>query len=218
MSESEAEERAQFTLAMRARGIDDLDLLRALERVPRAMFMPQRFADISGRDIALPIGCGQTSPPPSVLATMIAALDLKRSDCVCEIGTGTGYCTALLALLAKEVLSLERFQTLAVEASARTRAFGLSNVEILWRDGFELHRSGGRFDRVIVHGLIEPPGEPFRRLVAKDGALVSAFAGPDPNEQRIVHLSIGHRGAVEVADHGPARGLRPLEHGVARAL
>jgi len=218
LSESEAEERAQFTLAMRARGIDDLDLLRALERVPRAMFMPQRFADISGRDIALPIGCGQTSPPPSVLATMIAALDLKRSDCVCEIGTGTGYCTALLALLAKEVLSLERFQTLAVEASARTRAFGLSNVEILWRDGFELHHTGGRFDRVIVHGLIEPPGEPFRRLVAKDGALVSAFAGPDANEQRIVRLSIGHRSAVEVADHGPARGLRPLEHGLARAL
>ena len=218
MSESEAEERAQFTLAMRARGIDDLDLLRALERVPRAMFMPQRFADISGRDIALPIGCGQTSPPPSVLATMIAALDLKRSDCVCEIGTGTGYCTALLALLAKEVLSLERFQTLAVEASARTRAFGLSNVEILWRDGFELHRSGGRFDRVIVHGLIEPPGEAFRRLVAEDGALVSAFAGPDPKEQRIVRLSIGRGAAVEVADHGPARGLRPLEHGLARAL
>lgn len=218
MSESEAEERAQFTLAMRARGIDDLDLLRALERVPRAMFMPQRFADISGRDIALPIGCGQTSPPPSVLATMIAALNLRRSDRVCEIGAGTGYCTALLALLANEVLSLERFQTLAVEASARTRAFGLSNVEILWRDGFELHQSRERFDRVIVHGLIEPPGEAFRRLIAEDGALVSAFAGPDPNEQRIVRLSIGQRGAVEVADHGLARSLRPLEHGLARAL
>ncbi len=66
LSASEAEERAQFTLAMRASGIDDLELLRALERAPRALFMPQRFADISGRDIALPIGCGQTSPPPSV--------------------------------------------------------------------------------------------------------------------------------------------------------
>jgi protein-L-isoaspartate(D-aspartate) O-methyltransferase len=218
LSESEAEERAQFTLAMRAKGIDDLELLRALERVPRAMFMPQRFADISGRDIALPIGCGQTSPPPSVLATMIAALGLRRSDRVCEIGTGTGYCAALLAQVANEVVSLERFQTLAVEASARIRTFGLPNVAVLWRDGFDFHLSGKRFDRVIVHGLIEPPAEAFRKLVGTDGALVSAFAGPDSNEQRIVRLALGAGGSVDVADHGPARGLRPLERGLARAL
>ena len=109
------------------------------------MFVPQRFADISARDIALPIGCGQTSPPPSVLAAMIAALGLRRSDRVCEIGTGTGYCTALLAQLANEVVSLERFQTLAVEASARIKAFGLANVSVLWRDGFEFHLDGRTF-------------------------------------------------------------------------
>ena len=67
---------------MRARGINDLGLLRALERAPRALFMPQRFADIAGRDIALPIGCGQTSPPPSIVAAMIAALELKPSHSV----------------------------------------------------------------------------------------------------------------------------------------
>ncbi len=118
MSATEQEERAQFTLAMRAKGINDLGLLRALERAPRALFMPQRFADISGRDLALPIGCGQTSPPPSIVAAMIAALGLKPEHRVCEIGTGTGYCAALLAQLADTVVSLERFQTLALEASA----------------------------------------------------------------------------------------------------
>ena len=162
MSATEQEERAQFTLAMRAKGINDLGLLRALERAPRALFMPQRFADISGRDIALPIGCGQTSPPPSIVAAMIAALELKPSHRVCEIGTGTGYCTALLAQLANSIVSLERFETLAVEASARIKTFGLANVAIRWEDGFDFHRSGERFDRVIVHGLIEPPGEAFR--------------------------------------------------------
>ena len=96
MTVAESEERAQFTLAMRARGINDLGLLRALERAPRALFMPPRFADISGRDMALPIGCGQTSPPPSIVAAMIAALELKPEHRVCEIGTGTGYCAALL--------------------------------------------------------------------------------------------------------------------------
>src|ERR1700722_3570312 len=139
MSATESEERAQFTLAMRARGINDLDLLRALERAPRALFMPPRFADIAGRDIALPIGCGQTSLPPTIVAAMIAALNIKPAHRVCEIGTGTGYCAALLAQLANTVVSLERFQTLALEAQARLKTFGLSNVAVLWADGFEHH-------------------------------------------------------------------------------
>ena len=218
MSASEAEERAQFTLAMRARGINDLDLLRALERAPRALFMPQRFADISGRDIALPIGCGQTSPPPSVVAAMIGALELKPSHRVCELGTGTGYCTALLAQLASSIVSLERFETLALEASARMKAFGFANVAIRWEDGFDFHRAGERFDRVIVHAQIEPPGEAFRGLVAPGGILVAAIAGPERGEQRIVRLAGGPDGAFEAADLGPARALRPLERGLARAL
>jgi protein-L-isoaspartate(D-aspartate) O-methyltransferase len=218
VSATEAEERAQFTLTMRAKGINDLDLLRALERAPRALFMPQRFADISGRDLALPISCGQTSPPPSVIAAMIAALKLWPTHRVCEIGTGTGYCTALLAQLANTIVSLERFQTLALEASARIKTFGLGNVLVRWEDGFDVHRSGERFDRVIVHGLIEPPGRAFRDLIAPGGILVAAMAGPERGEQRIVKLADSPGGAVEAADVGPARGMRPLERGLARAL
>ncbi|HTZ66283.1 MAG TPA: protein-L-isoaspartate O-methyltransferase [Roseiarcus sp.] len=215
MIATESEERAQFTLAMRAKGIDDLSLLRALERAPRALFMPPRFADISGRDIALPIGCGQTSLPPSIVAAMIAALDLRPEHQVCEIGTGTGYCAALLAQLANTIVSLERFQTLAVEASARIKAFGLANVAVRWADGFELHLSGERFDRVLIHGLVEPPGEAFRRLIGKGGVLVAVVAGPERGEQHIVRLADG---ASQARDMGPARGMRPLEHGLARAL
>ena len=219
MSATEAEERAQFTLAMRARGIDDIELLRALERVPRALFMPQRFADIASRDLALPIGCGQTSPPPSVVAAMVAALDLRPSDRVCEIGAGTGYCTALLALLASEIVSLERFQTLSLEASARIKAFGVSNVAVLWEDGFEHHhKTGARYDKVIVHGLIEPPAQAFVKLLAGEGILVSAFDGPARGEQRIVRLIAPPFGPIAVTDCGPARGFRALTPGLSRAL
>jgi protein-L-isoaspartate(D-aspartate) O-methyltransferase len=218
MTVAESEERAQFTLAMRARGINDLVLLRALERAPRALFMPPRFADISGRDLALPIGCGQTSPPPSIVAAMIAALDLKPAHIVCEIGTGTGYCAALLAQLTNTVVSLERFQTLALEASARIKAFGLGNVTVAWADGFVHYLSGERFDRVLVHGLIEPPGEAFRRLVRPGGVLVAVVSGPDRGEQHIVRLTDAANGAGDAADMGPARAMRPLEHGLARAL
>jgi protein-L-isoaspartate(D-aspartate) O-methyltransferase len=218
MTVAESEERAQFTLAMRARGINDLKLLRALERAPRALFMPPRFADISARDIALPIGCGQTSPPPSIVAAMIAALNVQAAHRICEIGTGTGYCAALLAQLANNVVSLERFQTLALEASARIKAFGLANVTVHWADGFEHHVSGDRYDRVIVHGLIEPPAEAFRRLIRPGGVLVAVVAGPDRGEQHIVRLTDATSGAGDAADMGPAHAMRPLERGLARAL
>jgi protein-L-isoaspartate(D-aspartate) O-methyltransferase len=218
MTVAESEERAQFTLAMRARGINDLKLLRALERAPRALFMPPRFADISARDIALPIGCGQTSPPPSIVAAMIAALNVQPAHRVCEIGTGTGYCAALLAQLANAIVSLERFQTLAVEASARIKAFGLANVTVHWADGFEHHISGDRYDRVLVHGLIEPPAEAFRRLIRPGGVLVAVVAGPDRGEQHIVRLTDATSGAGDAADIGPAHAMRPLECGLARAL
>jgi protein-L-isoaspartate(D-aspartate) O-methyltransferase len=218
MTVAESEERAQFTLAMRARGINDLSLLRALERAPRALFMPPRFADISPRDIALPIGCGQTSPPPSIVAAMIAALNVKPEHRVCEIGTGTGYCAALLAQLANTIVTLERFQTLAVEATARIKAFGLRNVTVNWADGFEHHASGERYDRVLVHGLIEPPAEAFRRLIRPGGVLVAVVDGPERAEQHIVRLSDAASGAGDAADMGPARAMRPLEHGLAHAL
>src|SRR5580692_3921846 len=81
---SEAEERVQFMLRLRSRGINDLRLLRALERAPRALFMPQRYADVAWRDMAMPIGCGQTAPPPSTLAAMIQALDVPPQARILE--------------------------------------------------------------------------------------------------------------------------------------
>jgi protein-L-isoaspartate(D-aspartate) O-methyltransferase len=115
-------------------------------------------------------------------------------------------------------VSLDRFETLAVEASARIKTFGLANVAIRWADGFDFHRSGERFDRVIVHGLIEPPGDAFRDLIAPNGILVAAMAGPDRGEQRMVRLASGQKGAFEAQGLGPGRALRPLERGLARAL
>ena len=218
MSETEAEERAQFTLNMRARGINDLRLLRALEARPalcscrpirRHFGARPRAADRLRTDFAAALHRRRDD----------RALNLKSSHRVCEIGTGTGYCAALLAQLASAIVSLERFQTLAVEASARIKAFGLSNVAALWSDGFEFHCSGERFDRVIVHGLIEPPAEAFRALIAPGGVLVAAVAGADQGEQRIVRLVSNQDGAVEAEDLGPARWMRRLEHGLSlRAL
>ena len=212
-----AEERAQFLLLMRARGVSDVRLLRAMEFTPRARFMPQRYADIAGRDIALPIGCGQTSPPPSMLATMIEALKLEDHSETLEIGTGSGYAAALMAQMGSEVTSLERCQTLAVEASARLAAFGLDKISVHYADGLTLSTSR-KFDRVIVHALIEPPTEKLTRFIAPGGALVAAIAGEGPGEQRIVRFSHDASGVLQASVRSGVRSFMPLVKGLARAL
>ena len=213
----DAAERAQFVLRMRARGLQDLGLLRALERVPRALFMPQRHQDVAGRDIALPIGGGQTAPPPSVVAAMIAALDLNRRHSVFEVGSGTGYATALLAQLAAQVLSVERCRSLALEASARLEAFGVGNARVVWADGLATGPEVGGFDRIIVHGLVDPPPEGLVDLLAADGVLV-AVAARDVRAQRIIRLARDGEGRWAAADRGPARALTRLTPGLTRGL
>ena len=212
----EAEERAQFMLRMRARGVGDLRLLRALERAPRALFMPQRYADIAARDIALPIGCGQTAPPPSIVAAMIETLDVKPGARVLEIGGGTGYASALLAQLAGHIFSLERCQTLAVEAAERLAAFGVDNVEVAFADGLGFRAEGREFDRIIVHALIEAPASRLIEMLAPGGALVAVVS--DEAEQRIVRLARDAEGQIGASAHGPARTFAPLVPGLARAL
>jgi len=215
---SDAEERAQFMLRMRARGIQDIALLRALERAPRALFIPQRYSDMSARDIVLPIGCGQTAPPPSVVASMIQVLDVKKQHSVFEIGTGTGYATALLAQLAGQVLSVERCQSLALEASARLEAFGVRNAQVAWADGLAPSPGIGRFDRIIVHGLVEPAQQPLFDRLADEGILVAVMTDEGEGDQRIVRLARGPDGALIASEHGPARSFMPLVAGLTQGL
>ena len=214
-TESEARDRAQFTLRMRQLGLSDVRVLRALERTPRSFFVPQRYADIAARDIALPIGGGQTAPPPSTVAAMIEALRVDSSHRVLEIGAGSGYAAALLAQIAAEVVSLERCQLLAVEAGARLAAFGL-NVRVLYADGLAPSAKETGYDRVIVHALIEPPAPRLTRWLAPGGALVAAIV--DQDVQRVVRLTRLNDGGVRAEALGPVRTLTPLVVGLMRAL
>jgi protein-L-isoaspartate(D-aspartate) O-methyltransferase len=217
---AQAEQRAQFMLLMRARGIRYLDLLRALERSPRSLFIPQRYADIAWRDIALPIGCGQTAPPPSIAAAMIEALTLDPRHKVLEIGAGAGYATALIARLAGHVLALERCQSLALEAASRLEAVGIANVEIAWADGLATPAQAGPFDRIIVHALLSEPPVSFAKLLAGSGVLVAAHATAidGAKEQRVARFHHNGEGGWAIETLGPARSFAPLVEGLARGL
>src|SRR5947209_13943797 len=119
------ENRAALLLKLRIQGIRNVDVLRAIETIPREMFVPHQFADLAQRDLPLPIACGQTMSEPSLVAGMLEALDLNGNHRVLEIGTGSGYVTAILAILAKNVVSIERFHTLASGARTRLESLGL---------------------------------------------------------------------------------------------
>jgi protein-L-isoaspartate(D-aspartate) O-methyltransferase len=215
-ADREASERAQFTLRMRQRGLSDVRVLRALERTPRSFFVPQRYADIAARDIALPIGGGQTAPPPSTVAAMIEALKIAPTHRVLEIGAGSGYATALLGQIAAEVVSLERSQTLAVEAAARLSAFGLENVSVAHADALAPEAAPGLFDRVIAHALIEPPAPRLTRWLDLGGVMVAAIA--DEDMQRIVRLTLSAESGLQAEALGAVRTLTPLVVGLMRAL
>ena len=213
--DKEAAERAQFTLRMRSRGLGDLRVLRALERTPRSYFVPQRYADIAARDIALPIGGGQTAAPPSTAAAMIEALRLDPAHRLLEIGTGSGYAAALAAQIAGEVVSLERCASLAVEAGSRLSAFGIANVAVRHADGLA-NSEEDSFDRVLVHGLIDPPAPRLTRWLAPGGVLVAAIV--DEGRQRIVRIARDADGELTAEALGPVRALTPLAVGLMRAL
>ncbi|UDL95384.1 protein-L-isoaspartate(D-aspartate) O-methyltransferase [Lichenihabitans sp. PAMC28606] len=179
-----AEATASFLLRLRASGIRDLALLRAMEAVPRAIFVPHRYADLAGRDIALPIGCGQTMPEPSFVASVLEALSCTPQCRVLEVGAGTGYTTAILSRLVRDVVAMERFQDLAIEACARLDRLGITNATIDWEDGLDPHQKLGSFDRIVVHaGLDEAPLSLLGRL-APGGTLIYAENLASTQERR----------------------------------
>ena len=175
----EAEARAALTLMafllrMRARGISDVAVLRALETTPRELFVPHRYRDLALRDIALPIPCGQTMPEAWLVARMMEALDLEPRHRLLEIGAGSGYATAIAARLAGEVVSCEIFEPLAVECAGRLSRLGLANVKILQGDAFGLLPELGLFDRVLVHGTMEGVPQALLECLAQGGVILLA--------------------------------------------
>ncbi len=212
------EEKAAFLLRLRSSGIRDLDLLRALEKVPREMFVPHRFVDLARRDLALPIGCGQTLSEPSLVARMIAALGVTREQRVLEIGTGSGYATAILAEIGAQVVSIERFQTLAIAARLRLERLGKQNVEVIFADGLGVPAAAGPFDRILIHARLDEVPPDLVALLVPDGRIV--VARPDREvawRQVLVELRRDAAGALIETQIGPCR-LQALLPGIAQVL
>jgi len=127
--------RARLVETLRAQGIRDLAVLRAVSTTPRHLFVPEAVRHRAYEDAALPIGNGQTISQPFTQARYLETLALKGNERVLEIGTGSGYQTALLGALVSQVFSIERVRALAETAQAALKAAGVGNVSLLVGDG-----------------------------------------------------------------------------------
>jgi protein-L-isoaspartate(D-aspartate) O-methyltransferase len=180
-------EKMMFQLTLRRRGISDQTVLRAMEEIPREVFVePSDRAD-AYRDSALGIACGQTISQPFVVAYMTEQLRLQKQHRVLEIGTGSGYQAAILSRLCRQVLTIERFRTLAETARARLESLGCDNVEVTLGDGFDIPAGAGNFDRIIVTAAMEHIPEALTRRLEPGGVLI-APVGPHHGTQTLVRI------------------------------
>ena len=148
-------EKMMFQLSLRRRGISDQAVLRTMEEVPREAFVEKGDLAYAYRDSALGIECGQTISQPFVVAYMTEQLGVQRSHRVLEIGTGSGYQAAILSKLCRQVVSIERYRTLADGARKRLAKLGYNNVEVILGDGYDVPENLGSFDRIIVTAAME---------------------------------------------------------------
>src|SRR5262245_48514735 len=146
---------ADLILRLRRTGITDQHILGAIESVPRDVFVPAESRADAYAERALPIDCGQTISAPVIVGMMTAALDLGDRDRVLEIGTGTGYQSAILAKLCRRVYTIDRFRTLISAAESRFHTLRISNITALVGDGTKGWPEQAPFDRIIVTAAAE---------------------------------------------------------------
>jgi len=177
-----------FQLTLRRRGISNQAVLRAMEEIPREIFVAAADRADAYRDSALGIACGQTISQPFVVAYMTEQLQLQKPHRVLEIGTGSGYQAAILSRLCRQVLTVERYRTLADSARARLEKLGCDNVEVMFGDGFEVPASAGSFNRIIVTAAMVQIPESLTQRLEPAGILI-APVGPHHGIQTLVRVT-----------------------------
>jgi protein-L-isoaspartate(D-aspartate) O-methyltransferase len=180
-------EKMMFQLTLRRRGISDQAVLRTMEEIPRDIFVEAADRADAYRDSALGIACGQTISQPFVVAYMTEQLQLQKHHRVLEIGTGSGYQAAILSRLCREVLTIERYRTLADSARTRLETLGCDNAEVMLGDGFDIPASAGTFDRIIVTAAMEQIPESLTQRLEPGGILIVPV-GPHQGTQTLIRV------------------------------
>ena len=181
------EKKMQFILSVRSKGVVDDNVLKAIESLNREHFLKGVFAQRAYEDTPLPIECGQTISKPSVVGIMTQALKITTRDKILEIGTGSGYQTAILSKLARRVYSVERFKPLYDEARQIIKQLNLNNITPIWGDGSQGIVEQQPFDRIIVTAAAEDP-PPILLNQLKVGGIMIIPVGQSDEIQKLIKV------------------------------
>ena len=176
---------------IRCRGIRDERVLTAMEEVPRHLFVPKEVQHLAYADKPLPIGEGQTISQPYIVAEMTAALRLSGAEMVLEIGTGSGYQTAILARLCRELVTIERLPSLSAEARMRLAAMDIGNVTFVVGDGSLGSPGHAPFDRILSAAASPSLPAPWVSQLSEGGIIVLPMGGRSEQELTRVTLRSG---------------------------
>ena len=193
--EEEAIARAELAMSLRRQNVAGHKVLAALESVPRSLFLGAAHKALAYADRAAPIDCGQTVSQPAIVARMTEALELTPDVTVLEIGTGSGYQTAILARLAGQVYSVERFRLLSDLARERLAVLKVANVAIRVGDGHDGWAEHAPYDRIIVTAAAPAVPEALVEQLAPEGILV-APVGEDGAVQELMKCRKADGGLV----------------------
>ncbi len=194
--------RRRLVEALQDGGVRDLAVLRAFDEVPRHLFVPTGMRHRAYEDSALPIGQGQTISQPSMHARYLELLQLTGNEKVLEVGTGSGYQTALLAHLASQVFSIERVAPLLERARDAIRQTGARNVSVLVGDGTLGWRDYGPYDAILVTAGAPDVPRPLAEQLADGGRLLIPLGG---REEQMLTLVTRRGDALQRRDIAPAR-------------
>jgi len=181
-----AQRRQALVNKIAAGGVRDPRVVAALRAVPRHLFVPAALAAQAYQDTSLPIGGGQTISQPSIVAVMTAALELAATDRVLEIGTGSGYQTAILSRLAARVFTIERLRSLANDAHSRLEGLGCGNVVFRIADGSFGWQENAPYQAILVAATAPEVPRPFVEQLDVGGRLVLPIGTGDVQDLLLV--------------------------------
>jgi protein-L-isoaspartate(D-aspartate) O-methyltransferase len=210
---AEDHRKIQLIMELRNKGVRDTRVLDAIERIPRERFIDERFVADAYADTALPLSCGQTISQPFVVAFMTDRLKLTQRMKVLEIGTGSGYQTAVLSLLCRRVYSIERYRSLLKSAEERFKALNLHNITTMLGDGLNGWPAQAPFERIIVTAAARAIPDALMEQLAVGGIMILPVEAA-PDRQELKRVTRTERGP-EVETLLPVNFV-PLVQGVAK--
>jgi len=182
------QQKIELIMGLRARGIRDTRVLAAIETVPREEFVPDAFQDLAYAEQALPIECGQTLSQPFIVAFMTDRLKVGDRMKVLEVGTGSGYQSAILAQLCRRVYTIERYRTLVKSAEQRFTRLRLANITTLLGDGNKGWPKQAPFERIIVTAAAPQLPRQLIEQLAVGGILICPVE-VSPGKQEILRIT-----------------------------